>query len=979
MPTNHRLRYSNLKRLGGKHMEPQRVKRVREVFDHASELSEPDRSSYLDRACENDSEFRRRVEDLLARKSEGRGLLGGSEESEWALARPKAEPLFQAGDVLAGRFHIRDFLGRGGMGEVYKAEDSLGDVFALKAPLPQLVWDREYISRFINEIQLARKVTHPNVCRIFEFDWHRREGTDDVPFFTMDLLEGETLSSRLKRGGRFSCEDALPIAKQIAEGVKALHARDIFHRDLKPGNVMLTRDETGESCPVLMDFGLARGLSGAGPGSDTVTSRVMGTLDYMAPEQRAGGRIGKYSDVYSFGLILQNVVGFGSRLSPAEQKLKDLIRACTAHDPQDRPKDGKPLCELLGPIDYQPAAGGPTESATEDDSSAGQKAPLESFSEMDTATRSVAGFQTWIGAAVAVLVLSVPILWQVPAVNKPVADRLCAMFPGSSISCLLPEDKDLAILPIEVIADTPENQLIGDGYVRYLSDNLYRLYPNRRDHCVHFWETEKSVYSEKLILDGTMHVGDGRIGFEGKLRRVSDGLTVRTLGRQVRFDELPLLRETVLTDIVSMTGQSVAEPVLARWRSLGASDSESFLAYLKGLAHLDKAKKADQENHWLPATAEFDRALGAGLGFALAAVGLGDAYCEGFRITGEEPLATKAEQYYRQTHSADILAALHSGRGQLDVLRGDRLAGIGRLEEALRLGPFNFSTRERLAATFKAMNRLSDAMQVMEDGMLEQPECWRLNNALARFYLDSGDYMGTEQNLLRSIQISTNNAAAYGNLARVYFITGRYQEAVEMGTHALQLDEGPQKHSTVGQAYVFGGCSEQGVAHLRRSVASPAPDRYIYWLNMAETLRFVPGHEDEVESATRNSVREARDRMAENPNDETVLRFLARGLAWLGERRAALETLDLLEKVDPDSIVRYKSVAAVHELLGDRGAAMEALEEVIQLGVTPSDVRHNPAFRDLVGTRELSRLLRQYNLDPLAASREPFTYPCFAP
>ena len=411
---------------------------LRDVFERASELSEPERSAYLDRVCQDDTDFRRRVEDLLARKFEGRGLLGGSNESEWVLSRPKEKPLFQAGDVLAGRFHIREFLGRGGMGEVYKTEDSLGDVFALKAPLPGLVCDREYISQFINEIQLARKVTHPNVCRIFEFDWHRRKGADDVPFFTMDLLEGETLSSRLKRKGRLSFSHALPIAKQIAEGVNALHARNIFHRDLKPGNVMLTRDEAGEVRPVLMDFGLARGLSGAGSGSDTVTSRVMGTLDYMAPEQRAGGRIGKYSDVYSFGLILQNLVSFSSQLSPAEQKLKGLIRACTVHDPQDRPKDGKEICELLGSIEYQPVAGASTESAADDDTGISQTVPLESFSDTETASRPVAGFQTWVGAAVALLVLSVPILWQVPSVKEPVADRLCAVFPGSSLFCLLP-------------------------------------------------------------------------------------------------------------------------------------------------------------------------------------------------------------------------------------------------------------------------------------------------------------------------------------------------------------------------------------------------------------------------------------------------------------------------------------------------------------------------------------------------------------
>ena len=99
-------------------MEPRPPKRLRDVFERASELSEPERSAYLDRVCQDDTDFRRRVAEMLARKFEGRGLLGGSNESEWALSGAKAKPLFQAGDVLAGRFHIREFLGRGGMGEV---------------------------------------------------------------------------------------------------------------------------------------------------------------------------------------------------------------------------------------------------------------------------------------------------------------------------------------------------------------------------------------------------------------------------------------------------------------------------------------------------------------------------------------------------------------------------------------------------------------------------------------------------------------------------------------------------------------------------------------------------------------------------------------------------------------------------------------------------------------------------------------------
>ena len=496
---------------------------------------------------------------------------------------------------------------------------------------------------------------------------------------------------------------------------------------------------------------------------------------------------------------------------------------------------------------------------------------------------------------------------------------------------------------------------------------------------MHFWETEKSVYSEKLILDGTMHVRGGRIGFDGKLRRVSDGLTVRTLDRQVRFDELPHLRETVLTDIVSMTGQSVAEPVLARWRSLGASDSESFLAYLKGLAHLDRAKKADQENHWKNAEAEFDRVLGAGLGFALAAVGLGDAYREGFRVTSDRSRADKAERYYRQAHSADKLAALHSGRGLLDILRGDRLSAVESLKAALRIDPYDFKTRETLAATLKAIGRLGDAEQVMNDGKKEQPQCWFMSNTLSLFHFRDGRYQEAEQELLRLIEISSRNMAAYANLARVYFVIGQYEEAVDKGLHALALRLHPQTHSTVGQAYIFAGCREQGLEHLRHSVETQEANRYVFWLNLAETLRFLPGLEAEAEYAAQDSVREARAIHNAKPNDGGALRHLARGLAWLGDRDGALDALDKLERVETGSAARHETVAVVHELLGNRAQALNALDKALAGGLTAYQIRQNSAFLDLVRTPQLSLLLQRHDRDPFVASQELFGAPCVAP
>ncbi|MFP5287936.1 MAG: protein kinase domain-containing protein, partial [Thermoanaerobaculia bacterium] len=167
--------------------------------------------------------------------------------------RPHGEPAFAPGERIAGRYRVIRFLARGGMGEVYEVEDQeLRERVALKTVRGDVSRDQLAIERFRREIQLARKVTHPNVCRIFDVSFH-----GGLIFLTMELLEGETLAQRLRRAGPMSTEEALPVARQIAWALHAAHQAGIIHRDLKPGNVVLTESK-GTTRAVVTDFGLAR-------------------------------------------------------------------------------------------------------------------------------------------------------------------------------------------------------------------------------------------------------------------------------------------------------------------------------------------------------------------------------------------------------------------------------------------------------------------------------------------------------------------------------------------------------------------------------------------------------------------------------------------------------------------------------------------------------------------------------------------------
>lgn len=215
---------------------------------------------------------------------------------------------FAAGDVLAGRYRVLRFLAEGGMGEVYEVEDlELGGRLAAKTVRTDVARQPEALERFRREIQLARRVTHPNVCRIFDLAHHPSPtpGAPGTVFLTMQLLVGETLSARIARGGAMTPEQALPIVRQIAAAVGAAHDVGVVHRDLKPANVLLEPGKDGAERAVVTDFGLARTETGDGDGATmTAAGFFLGTPAYIAPEQLVGGATSPATDLYALGIVM---------------------------------------------------------------------------------------------------------------------------------------------------------------------------------------------------------------------------------------------------------------------------------------------------------------------------------------------------------------------------------------------------------------------------------------------------------------------------------------------------------------------------------------------------------------------------------------------------------------------------------------------------------------------------------------------------
>jgi serine/threonine-protein kinase len=449
--------------------------------------------------------------------------------------------------MIADRYRVVAMAGRGGMGEVYRAEDlTLGQLVAIKFLPESLSQDAAALARFHSEVRIARQVSHPNVCRVFDIG-----EADGVQFLSMEYVDGEDLASVVRRIGRLSPDKATEVARQICAGLAAAHERGVVHRDLKPANVML--DGAGKIR--ITDFGLA-GIAASIQGADIRA----GTPAYMAPEQLAGKEVTAKSDIYSLGLILYEILT-GKRAFEASTlpELINLREEGSITNPSTLVRDLDPLIErvILRCLEMDPAkrpasalqvaaalpGGDPLAAAL----AAGETPSPEMV--------AAAGAKEGMRPRVALVLLAIVALGLVASLliaeSTQLVNRVTLDSPPEVLATRAREFVGRLGLPAGAATDTAYGFDINGGYLNYVQ--THDKSPTRWDTlaksglpAMTFWyrQSPNPLFAQEFFGPGAVGGGQVYPGDPSMDTTAMALVVLDTTGRLVRFEVVPPEKST---------------------------------------------------------------------------------------------------------------------------------------------------------------------------------------------------------------------------------------------------------------------------------------------------------------------------------------------------------------------------------------------------------------------------------------------------
>ena len=912
-------------------MTPERWSQIKEIFALAAAEPLDRRSSFVAHACHGDSSLESELAHLLAQCDAMGNFLESPPFSAASLLAP--------GDVLCHRYEIVKFLGAGGMGEVYEAADrELGEHVALKLIHHGPGMHERELAQFRSEVQLARRVTHGNVCRIFDIACEQRE-EGLITFLTMELLHGETLSARLQREGRLQKEEAKIIAGHLCQGLEAAHRAGVLHCDLKCSNVMLA-GQGQDLRAILMDFGIARGLQAANDrqNGNTGSAVALGSPAYASPEQLLHKPLTAATDVYSLGVVLFEIIT-GVRPFYDRSALAEALRRL---------------------VDDPPAPSGLVDGLEKNWNEAIlrclQRDPARRFSSPGEIAEALGNAHSAVRrrrlvkglGAVALLVIF-----------------LGTAFHGRLWPASLPDKRYIAVLPFDSASSNAGDQAAAEGLAESLSNDLAQLGDSGGSFWIVPWpEVQKHARAGSgqiapslgvnLLIGGAVERRTGAIRMRVFLKDAATMKQLRSAQWDIPQAEMATMEDTLLEQLCAIL-QLHPRPEMRH--HLPANDSAIpgiFEYYEQGKGYLARrnAESTDQAIVLFQKVIEKDRSFAP-------------AYAELALALSWKYRNTKDPQWYAQAKEAcaralrmnDRLARAHLALASITMDSGHPEESVRELERTLELEPANNDAMNLLPRAYDAEGRPLQAETLLKEAIKQAPGSWVNYNDLGYFYFRHAQYQQAEPLFRVATELAPDNPRAFSNLGGVYLALGRYAEAKSVLVRAAALNPTAGTYSNLGTAsFRLGQYGEAADMFRKAAELQPGDDRL--WRNLGDAYSFSP-QTAAAATAYIRAIEVANRNLALRPQDGQLLENIALCYAKLGRTRDAEQALAKASAVarhDPEFLF---TSAVVHELAGRRDRALALLCSAIRAGYSAAEIEHAPELSQLRGARcgpELSAL-----------------------
>jgi serine/threonine protein kinase/tetratricopeptide (TPR) repeat protein len=786
---------------------------VDRLLEAALEREPGRRADFLTEACGGNEGLRREVESLLAAHDRAGSFIETAPGNLVAEMLNNGTGALSSGQLI-GPYRIVAPIGAGGMGQVYLAEDArLGRRVALKILPRDLAADSDRVRRFIQEARAASAINHQNVCTIYDVG----ETSDHRPFIAMEYIEGRTLTVENAQR-QLESERIIDICSQVAEALDQAHLQGIVHRDIKPANIMIT----GRGAVKVLDFGLAKvarsspkAPEDASTEAKTAPWTVMGTVNYMSPEQALGREVDHRSDIFSLGIVMYEMAA--GRLPFEGPNAPETIDRIIHSSPD-------PLSQINHSV--SPELEGTIFKCLEKDC----ERRFQSARELADAMQSPGPTARWKSNAIRHNKLRFKVLLTVFALLFIVAALVYAARFRKARPLAQAEIRSLAVLPLKSIGGDHADDYLGLGIADTIITRVSQVggltvRPTSAVRKYSSLEIDSSEAASQLkvdsVLDGTVQRMGDRLHVNLTLRSVPGDILLWSDSFNLSFTDIFAMQEDI--------GQKVAAQLrlgLAPQKGNGVDpkysvNAEAYDYYLRGMFHLRRENKTDID----AAVENLERAIQIDRDFAIAHAELAIAYNnKTFFFAPQENLEEKAFVAVGNALRLDNdLAEAHLARGILLWTHSQGFPhekAVAELRQALALNSSLDDAHQRLALVYVHVGLAAKALQEAQEAVAINP-----NNTLASYRIGvalqlQGKY-GQAFDVYERIPREVTPAVWGFNSARSLFYLGRREEAsarLEEILNTLPQDEGGVLTSTQALLLAAAGQKRQAENKIKMAV-----------------------------------------------------------------------------------------------------------------------------------------------------------------